>query len=51
LPEPVESGPGGTRRFAFDIDGVPPGSSIAGAPIKLTLVAGDEAIEVTAHLD
>jgi DsbC/DsbD-like thiol-disulfide interchange protein len=51
LPEPVESGPGGTRRFAFDVDGVPPGSSIAGAPITLTLVAGDDAIEVTAHLD
>jgi DsbC/DsbD-like thiol-disulfide interchange protein len=52
LPEPVESGgPGGARRFAFDVDGVPPGSSIAGAQIKLTLVAGDDAIEVTAHLD
>jgi DsbC/DsbD-like thiol-disulfide interchange protein len=51
LPEPVESGPGGTRRFAFDVDGVPPGESISGAPIKLTLVAGDDAIEVTAHLD
>jgi DsbC/DsbD-like thiol-disulfide interchange protein len=51
LPEPVESGPGGTRRFAFDVDGVPPGSSIAGVPIKLTLVAGGNAIEVTAHLD
>jgi len=51
LPEPVESGPGGTRRFAFDVDGVPPGSTIAGAEIKLTLVAGDRAIEVTAHLD
>jgi hypothetical protein len=51
LPEPVESGPGGTRRFAFDVDGVPPGSSIAGAPITLTLIAGGDAIEVTAHLD
>jgi DsbC/DsbD-like thiol-disulfide interchange protein len=51
LPEPLESGPGGTRRFAFDVDGVPPGGSIAGAQIKLTLVAGDDAIEVTGHLD
>jgi DsbC/DsbD-like thiol-disulfide interchange protein len=51
LPEPVESGPGGMRRFAFDVDGLPPGSSIAGAPIKLTLVAGKDAIEVTARLD
>jgi DsbC/DsbD-like thiol-disulfide interchange protein len=51
LPEPVESGPGGTRRFAFDVDGVPPGSNIEGAQIKLTLIAGDDAIEVTTHLD
>ena len=51
LPEPVETGPGGTRRFAFDVDGVPPGSSIAGAPLTLTLIAGGDAIEVTAHLD
>ncbi len=51
LPEPVESGPGGTRRFAFDVDGVPPGATIAGAQIKLTLVAGKDAIEVTTHLD
>jgi len=51
LPEPVESGPGGTRRFAFDVDGVPPGSRIEGAQIKLTLIAGENAIEVTTHLD
>ncbi len=51
LPEPVENGPAGARRFAFDIDGVPPGASIAGAQIKLTLVAGNDAIEVTTHLD
>ena len=51
LPEPVESGPGGTRRFAFNVDGVPPGSTIAGAQIRLTLLEGDDAIEVTTHLD
>lgn len=51
LPQPLESGPGKTRRFAFDVDGVPAGSTIVGAPIKLTLVAGKEAIEVTIHLD
>ena len=51
LPEPVGSGPGGNRRFAFDLDGVPPGAAIAGARITLTLVARDEAIEVTTHLD
>jgi DsbC/DsbD-like thiol-disulfide interchange protein len=51
LPELVESGAGGARRFAFDVDGVPPGASIAGAQLKFTLVAGDEAIEVLTHLD
>jgi len=51
LPEPVESGSGGTRRFAFDVDGVPPGEKVAGAQIKLTLTTGDDAIEVTTHLD
>lgn len=51
LPEPVESVAGGMRRFAFDVDGVPPGASIAGAKIKLTLVAGEKAIEVTTDLD
>jgi DsbC/DsbD-like thiol-disulfide interchange protein len=51
LPEPLESGSGGTRRFAFDVDGVPPGEKVAGAQIKLTLTAGDDAIEVTTHLD
>jgi DsbC/DsbD-like thiol-disulfide interchange protein len=51
LPEPVESGPDGARRFAFDVEGVPPGASIAGAQIKLTLAAGNDAIEVTGHLD
>jgi DsbC/DsbD-like thiol-disulfide interchange protein len=51
LPQPVESGPDGARRFAFEVEGVPPGSSIAGAQIKLTLVAGNDAIEVTTHLD
>jgi DsbC/DsbD-like thiol-disulfide interchange protein len=51
LPEPVESGTGGIRRFAFDVDGVPPGATIASTPINFTLVAGDDAIEVTTRLD
>jgi len=51
LPEPVDNGPDGVRRFAFAVDGVPPGSRIEGALLKLTLVAEGEAIEVTTHLD
>ncbi len=51
LPEPVAGAPAGTRRFAFEIDGVPAGAKIEGALLKLTLVAGEEAIEVSTHLD
>lgn len=51
LPEPAGNGPDGTRRFAFDVDGVPPGAAIVDTSIKLTLAAGDDAIEVTTRLD
>lgn len=51
VPRPVPGAPGGVRRFAFDLDGLPPGAGIAGAVIKLTAVSGDKAIEVDAHLD
>lgn len=51
LPEPAAGAPAGTRRFAFDVDGVPAGATIDGALLKLTLVAGDDAIEVSTHLD
>jgi hypothetical protein len=51
LPEPVTDAPAGVRRFAFAIDGVPPGEKVEGALLKLTLVANDEAIEVPASLD
>jgi hypothetical protein len=39
------------RRFAFQLDGLPPGASAAGATLTLTLVSGANAIEVAAHLD
>ncbi len=51
VPEPLGNATGTARSFAFDVDGVPPGARIEGALLKLTLVAGQEAIEVTAHLD
>jgi DsbC/DsbD-like thiol-disulfide interchange protein len=51
LPEPVAGAPAGTRRYAFDVDGLPAGARIEGAILKLTLVAGDAAIEVPARLD
>jgi DsbC/DsbD-like thiol-disulfide interchange protein len=52
VPAPMDktnSGP--QRRFVFDVDGVPQGADIRAAQLKLTLVAGDNAIEVTTGLD
>jgi DsbC/DsbD-like thiol-disulfide interchange protein len=53
LPVPVaEPGaPAGLRRFAFDLDGAPPGAEYRGARITLTAVAGEQAIEVSSRLD
>ena len=50
LPEPILATPG-MRRFAFELDGLPAGAKAAGAPLKLTAVAGEEAIEVSIRLD
>jgi DsbC/DsbD-like thiol-disulfide interchange protein len=51
LPEPVSGAPAGLQRFAFALDGLPPGASAQGANLTLTLVAGSTAIEVIAPLD
>jgi DsbC/DsbD-like thiol-disulfide interchange protein len=51
LPAPVDGGPPGIQRFAFDLDGVPPGASAQGATLTLTAVADGTAIEVKARLD
>ena len=51
LPEPVPGAPAGSRRFAFELDGLPAGASADGAAIKLTATAGGKAIEVTTRLD
>jgi DsbC/DsbD-like thiol-disulfide interchange protein len=51
VPEPAGEGPDGTRRFVFVLDGVPPGAEPRGATLRLTLVAGDRAIETTARID
>ena len=51
LPEPVAGAPAGIRRFAFDLDGLPPGAKADGATLRLTAVAGDEATEAVFRLD
>ena len=51
LPEPVADAAPGRRRFSFELDGLPPGASAAGATLHFTLISGDNAIEVTTVLD
>ena len=52
LPQPQSSGgEGATRRFTFDLDGLPPGAKPKDAILTLTAVSADDAIEVPAHLD
>jgi DsbC/DsbD-like thiol-disulfide interchange protein len=51
LPMPAADSPPGIHRFAFDLDGLPPGQRAQGATLTLTATAGGSAIEVKAALD
>jgi DsbC/DsbD-like thiol-disulfide interchange protein len=51
VPEPIAGAPAGLHRFAFVLDGLPPGASAEGAVLTFTLVAGGSAVEVSTHLD
>ena len=51
VPDPVAGAPAGLHRFAFDVDGVPPGVKADGASLTLTLTSPAGAIEVAAPLD
>ncbi len=51
LPEPVAGAPAGLQRFAFELDGLPPGEKASGATLRLTAISGDKAIEVAFRLD
>ena len=51
VPEPIAGAPAGLHRFAFVLDGLPPGASADGALLTFTLGAGGSAIEVSTHLD
>jgi DsbC/DsbD-like thiol-disulfide interchange protein len=50
VPQLVESNSPGLKRFAFELDGLPPGASPDGAALKLTLVGGDKAYEFNVNL-
>jgi DsbC/DsbD-like thiol-disulfide interchange protein len=51
VPEPVAGAPAGLHRFAFVVDGVPPGAKADGALLTFTLTSGAGAVEVKARLD
>lgn len=51
LPDPVAGAASGLQRFAFTLDGLPPGAKPDGATLRLTAVAGERAVEVAFRLD
>ena len=51
VPKLLEPSPPGVKRFAFQLDGVPPGVNPEGAALKLTLVGGDRSYEFNINLE
>jgi DsbC/DsbD-like thiol-disulfide interchange protein len=51
IPNQIEHSPTGVKRFAFELDGLPPGVKPDGAALKLTLVGGDRSYEFNINLD
>jgi DsbC/DsbD-like thiol-disulfide interchange protein len=51
VPKLLANGPPGVKRFAFDLDGLPPGANPDGAALKLTLVGGERAYEFNVNLN
>src|ERR1700704_6487567 len=51
VPTLLDHGPPGVKRFAFELDGLPPGATPQGAALKLTLVGGDRAYEFNINLN
>lgn len=50
VPKLVKHAPGGIQRFAFDLDGLPPGASPDNATLKLTLTGNGGAYEFNVNL-
>ena len=51
VPKLLEHSPPGVKRFAFELEGLPPGAKPEGAALKLTLVSGDRAYEFNINLE
>jgi DsbC/DsbD-like thiol-disulfide interchange protein len=51
VPKLLEHGPSGVKRFAFELEGLPPGANPDGAALKLTLVSGDRSYEFNTNLN
>ncbi|GLR87445.1 protein-disulfide reductase DsbD domain-containing protein [Bradyrhizobium iriomotense] len=51
IPSPVEHSPAGVKRFAFELDGLPPGAKPDGAALKFTLVGPEKSYEFNINLN
>jgi DsbC/DsbD-like thiol-disulfide interchange protein len=51
IPKLLANNPPGLKRFAFELEGLPPGVKADGAALKLTLVGGERAYEFNVNLD
>jgi DsbC/DsbD-like thiol-disulfide interchange protein len=51
IPKLREHSPPGVKRFAFELEGLPPGAKPDGAALKLTLVSGERAYEFNVNLN
>lgn len=51
VPKLVDNSPPGVKRFAFELDGLPPGAKADGAALKLTLTGGERAYEFNVNLN
>ena len=51
VPTKIDGAPAGQQRFAFELDGLPPGESDRGAVLTLTATTPGDAVEVAIRLD
>jgi DsbC/DsbD-like thiol-disulfide interchange protein len=51
IPAPLEHSPPGVKRFAFELDGLPPGAKPDGAALKFTLAGPEKSYEFNISLD